>query len=127
MHADDATLDRYGRNAFGWSLLMARRLVGAGVSLVQVNLGNNECWDTHQSAFPNLRDFLLPPTDQGVAALIEDLAASGELDSTLIVMAGEFGRTPKISTLAGVRLPGAIIGEPRNRFSSPAEASRGAR
>lgn len=106
VHADDRTLDRYGRNAFGWSLLMARRLVAAGVSLVQVNLGNNESWDTHQAAFPNLKNFLLPPTDQGVAALIEDLVESGELDSTLIVMAGEFGRTPRISTLPGAKFAG---------------------
>ncbi len=104
--ADPSLLDRYGRNAFGWSLLMARRLVAAGVNLVQVNLGNNESWDTHQAAFPNLKDFLLPPTDRGVSALIDDLAASGELDETLIVMAGEFGRTPKISTLPGVKLAG---------------------
>ena len=46
--ADDKTQDRYGRNSFGWSLLMARQLVEAGVSLVQVNLGNNETWDTHE-------------------------------------------------------------------------------
>lgn len=104
--ADDRVLDRYGRHSFGWSLLMARRLVSAGVNLVQVNLGNNESWDTHQSAFPNLREFLLPPTDQAVAALIEDLAETGELDSTLIVMAGEFGRTPRISTIPGAALPG---------------------
>ena len=106
VHADEQTQERYGKNTFGWSLLMARRLVGSGVSLVQVNLGNNECWDTHQAIFPNLKNFLLPPTDRAVAALIEDLDASGELDSTLIVMAGEFGRTPKISTLPGVKLSG---------------------
>lgn len=47
VHADPATQDRYGRNVFGWSLLMARNLVQAGVTLVQVNLGNNETWDTH--------------------------------------------------------------------------------
>jgi hypothetical protein len=91
--------DRYGRNSFGWSLLMAKRLVQAGVNLVQVNLGNNEAWDTHGNAFPNLKDFLLPPMDRGVSALLDDLHAEGLLDSTLIVMAGEFGRTPKISTL----------------------------
>ena len=51
-----SVLDRYGRNAFGWSLLMARRLVEAGVNLVQVNLGNNETWDTHGNAFPHLKD-----------------------------------------------------------------------
>ncbi|MES2788895.1 MAG: DUF1501 domain-containing protein [Planctomycetota bacterium] len=98
--ADDKTQERYGRNSFGWSLLMARRLVEAGVNLVQVNLGNNETWDTHGDAFPRLRDKLLPPTDRALSALMDDLQATGMLDSTLIVMAGEFGRTPKISTLA---------------------------
>jgi len=99
--------DRYGRNAFGWSLLMARRLVEAGVNLVQVNLGNNETWDTHGNAFPHLKDKLFPPTDQALSALLEDLHTSGLLESTLIVMAGEFGRTPKISTLPQFyKLPG---------------------
>src|SRR5690606_38367555 len=68
--ADEKTQERYGRHSFGQSLLMARQLVEAGVSLVQVNLGNNETWDTHQAAFPNLKNFLLPPTDQAVSALI---------------------------------------------------------
>ncbi|MCA8994300.1 MAG: DUF1501 domain-containing protein [Planctomycetaceae bacterium] len=92
-------LQRYGDNSFGWSLLMARRLVSAGVNLVQVNLGNNETWDTHGNAFPNLKDLLLPPMDRAVSALLDDLEESGELENTLIVMAGEFGRTPKISLL----------------------------
>jgi uncharacterized protein (DUF1501 family) len=92
-------LDRYGRNAFGWSLLMAARLVEAGVNLVQVNLGNNETWDTHGNAFPHLKDKLLPPTDRALSALVLDLEQRGLLDSTLIVAAGEFGRTPKVSTL----------------------------
>jgi uncharacterized protein (DUF1501 family) len=104
--ADPRVQDRYGRNQFGWSLLMARRLVEAGVGLVQVNLGNNETWDTHQAAFPNLKNFLFPPTDRAVSALLDDLHESGLLDSTLVVMAGEFGRTPRISTLPGVKLPG---------------------
>jgi hypothetical protein len=104
--ADAATLDRYGRDLFGYSLLMAGRLVEAGVSLVQVNLGNNETWDTHQGIFPNLKEHLLPPLDRALSALLDDLHERGLLDSTLIVMAGEFGRTPRISTLAGVRLPG---------------------
>jgi hypothetical protein len=104
--ADPKWLDRYGRNSFGWSLLMARRLVEAGVSLVQVNLGNNESWDTHQSAFPNLKNYLLPPMDRAVSALIDDLDASGLLEETLIVMGSEFGRTPRISTLPGAKLPG---------------------
>lgn len=100
-------LERYGRNAFGWSLLMARRLVEAGVRLVQVNLGNNETWDTHGNAFPHLREFLFPPTDRAVSALMDDLHESGLLDSTLIVMAGEFGRTPRISHLPqAYKLPG---------------------
>lgn len=105
--ADAAIQDRYGRNAFGWSCLMARRLVKAGVGLVQVNLGNNESWDTHGNAFPILRDYLYPPTDRAVSALLDDLAETGELESTLIVMAGEFGRTPKVSHLPEhYKLPG---------------------
>jgi hypothetical protein len=109
VHAADPRLqDRYGRNSFGWSLLMARQLVEAGVSLVQVNLGNNESWDTHEAAFRNLREFLLPPTDRAVSALVEDLADRGLLEDTLIVMAGEFGRTPKVFTFTGAetKLPG---------------------
>ena len=97
------TLDRYGRNSFGWSLLMARRMLETGVSLVQVNLGNNESWDTHQNAWPSLKNYLLPPMDRAVSALLDDLEASGLLDETLVVMAGEFGRTPKISTLKGAK------------------------
>ncbi len=105
--AEPAIQDRYGRNSFGWSCLMARRLVKAGVGLVQVNLGNNEVWDTHGNAFPNLKNFLYPPTDKAVSALLDDLAETGELDSTMIVMAGEFGRTPKVSHLpAHYSLPG---------------------
>ena len=99
VNADPATLDRYGRHAFGWSLLMARRLVEAGVNLVQVNLGNNETWDTHGNIFPHLKDKLLPPTDQALSALLDDLNATGQLDETMIVMAGEFGRTPRVSHL----------------------------
>jgi hypothetical protein len=99
LSADAKVLDRYGRNTFGWSLLLARRLVEAGVNLVQVNLGNNETWDTHGNAFPHLKNLLLPPLDRSVSALIDDLHEHGLLDSTLIVMAGEFGRTPKIFRL----------------------------
>jgi hypothetical protein len=103
----DAVQERYGKNSFGWSLLMARRLVEAGVNLVQVNLGNNETWDTHGNAFPHLKDKLFPPTDRALSALLDDLHENGLLDSTLIVMAGEFGRTPKISTLPQFyKLPG---------------------
>jgi hypothetical protein len=98
--ADDRVQERYGRNSFGWSLLMAYRLVEAGVKLVQVNLGNNETWDTHGDAFPRLKDKLFPPTDRALSALLDDLHDSGLLGSTMVVMAGEFGRTPRISTLA---------------------------
>jgi hypothetical protein len=94
--ADEASQVRYGKNSFGWSLLMAARLVEAGVSLVQVNLGNNETWDTHGNAFPNLKNFLYPPFDRALSALLDDLSERGLLDDTLVVVAGEFGRTPKI-------------------------------
>ncbi len=105
--ADEPTLARYGKHSFGWSLLMAKRLVSSGVSMVQVNLGNNETWDTHGNAFPHLKDYLFPPTDQAVSALLDDLHAEGLLDSTLVVMAGEFGRTPRISGLPQhYKLPG---------------------
>ncbi len=105
--AGEDVLDRYGRNAFGWSLLMARRLVEAGVNLVQVNLGNNETWDTHGNAFPHLKNYLFPPTDRALSALLDDLQQRGLLDSTLVVMAGEFGRTPRISQLPQFyKLPG---------------------
>src|SRR5262249_42906665 len=61
---------------------------------------NNETWDTHGDIFPRLRDKLFPPTDRALGALIDDLVSAGLLDSTLIVMGGEFGRTPRLSTLA---------------------------
>jgi len=99
--ADPATLARYGKNKFGLSLLMARRLVEAGVNLVQVNLGKNSSWDTHRRNFPNLRDNLFPHFDRAVSGLLEDLAESGRLDSTLVVVTGEFGRTPKINVDGG--------------------------
>ena len=101
-----ATLDRYGRNLFGWSLVLARRLVEACVGLVQVNLGPTSTWDTHGNAFPNLKDRLLPPMDRAVSALLDDLADRGLLDDTLVVMAGEFGRTPRISKGPTYQTPG---------------------
>src|SRR5439155_24230395 len=77
--ADPRTLARYGRNKFGLSLLMAYRLVEAGVNLVQVNLGKNSSWDTHRRNFVNLRDNLFPYFDRSVSALLDDLARSGLL------------------------------------------------
>ena len=99
-NADEATQLRYGRNSFGWSLLMAFRLVESGVNLVQVNLGSNETWDNHGDIFHRLKNKLFPPTDHALCALLDDLQSSGLLDSTLVVMAGEFGRTPKLSLLS---------------------------
>ncbi len=104
--ANAKTQARYGANSFGWSLLMAYRLINAGVNLVQVNLGNNETWDTHGDAFPRLKDKLFPPTDQALSALLDDLQESGLLEETLIVMAGEFGRTPQLSTHEAFHGPG---------------------
>jgi hypothetical protein len=98
--------DRYGRHAFGQSLLLARRLVQAGVSVVQANMGIVQNWDTHADNFGKLRRELLPALDQGVAALIDDLEATGLLDETMVVMLGEFGRTPRISSIS----PGAVPG-----------------
>lgn len=98
--ADPGTLQKYGDNSFGWSLLMARRLIETGVNMVQVNLGNFGSWDLHGNNFPCLKNFLFPPTDLAVSALLDDLQASGLLDSTLVIMAGEFGRTPRISHIA---------------------------
>ena len=101
----DVVQDRYGRNKFGWSLLLTRRLLEAGVNMIQVSLGRNGTWDLHRRAFPLLKDFLLPPMDLAVSAFLEDLQQSGLLDETLVVMCGEFGRTPRLSSPPG-RRPG---------------------
>jgi uncharacterized protein DUF1501 len=101
-----ATRDRYGRHRLGQSLLLARRLVQAGVPVVQVNMGIVQTWDTHTENFSRLKSSLLPPLDQGVAALLDDLSALGLLDETLVMMLGEFGRTPKISTMPGAKSAG---------------------
>lgn len=98
-------LDAYGRNLFGSSMLLARRLVQVGVRMVQVNLGRGSTWDQHGDLFPALGR-LLPPFDQSLSALLDDLRNHGMLDSTLVVVAGEFGRTPKISKLSVYQRPG---------------------
>ena len=69
----DRTRERYGRHLFGQSLLLARRLVQAGVPVVQANMGHVQNWDNHGDIFATLKDRLLPPLDQGVAALLDDL------------------------------------------------------
>ena len=95
------TRDRYGRHAFGQSLLLARRLVEAGMPVVQANMGSMNNWDTHGSNFTQLKDRLLPPFDQGLSALLTDLDDRQLLDETLVVCVGEFGRTPQINPTAG--------------------------
>ena len=98
---DPRLRDRYGRHMYGQSLLLARRLVEVGVPIVQVNMGRVQTWDTHSANFKSLKDRLLPPTDRGVAALLDDLAARGLLDETLVIVTGEFGRTPRIGKSTG--------------------------
>ncbi len=97
----DAARERYGRNTTGQSLLLARRLVEAGVPMVQANIGRVQNWDNHGDIFRTLRDRLLPPLDRGVAALLDDLHSLGLIDETLVMMLGEFGRTPKINPARG--------------------------
>ena len=97
----DKVRDRYGRNTTGQSLLLARRLLQVGVPIVQANIGRVQTWDNHSNLFPTLKNRLLPPLDQGVAALLDDLESSGRLDDTLVMMLGEFGRTPKINKSKG--------------------------
>jgi len=98
--------DHYGRNQFGQSLLLARRLVQAGVPIVQANMGIVQTWDTHVDNWGRLKTRLLPWLDQGLAALIDDLEASGLNDQVFVAALGEFGRTPKISNLPGETIPG---------------------
>jgi hypothetical protein len=102
------TRERYGHNRFGQSVLLARRLVESGVSLVQVNWtrgGADEdiapAWDTHAKNTDRLKNHLMPPMDQAYSALLEDLADRGMLDETLVVWIGEFGRSPKINPSGG--------------------------
>lgn len=103
---DPRLVDRYGRHSFGRSLLIARRLVEAGVPVVQATMGIVQTWDTHVANFPRLREGLLPPLDRAVSTLLDDLGTRGLLDETLVVMLGEFGRTPRIAPLS----PGAVPG-----------------
>ena len=101
--AEDPVLrDRYGRTPYGQSVLLARRLVEAGVRFVTVYYSPGIVgWDTHEQNFKLLRESLLPATEQTLPTLIHDLEARGLLDETLVVWTGEFGRTPKINKNAG--------------------------
>ncbi|HEX3152488.1 MAG TPA: DUF1501 domain-containing protein [Gemmataceae bacterium] len=102
----DRIRDRYGRNQFGQSLLLARRLVQAGVPIVQANMGIVQTWDTHVDNWGRLKTRLLPWLDRGLAALIDDLESEGQLANTFVAALGEFGRTPKVSNLPGEKIPG---------------------
>jgi hypothetical protein len=99
--------DRYGRHIFGQSVLLARRLVEAGVRLVQVNWvrhdngSGGQGYDSHRDHLEWCRQELLPPTDAACAALLQDLADRGMLDETLVLVLGEFGRTPRFNREGG--------------------------
>jgi hypothetical protein len=139
-----ASRDRYGRGKFGQSVLLGRRLIEAGVRLVQVNwprepgdtAAGNPLWDTHQDNAGRLKNVLCPQFDIAYSALLDDLEARGLLDETLVVVMGEFGRTPTINAaggrdhwgsvfsvaLAGAGVPGGgVIGASDARGGMPAD------
>ena len=100
---DPRLRDRYGRNVVGQSTLLGRRIIEAGVPFVTVyspvaNV-DDPSWDTHQNNFPRLRNELLPPADQALSTLLQDMHDRGLLEETLVVWAGEFGRTPEIGVI----------------------------
>lgn len=97
MQEPEEVRERYGANNFGRGCLMARRLVEAGVPFVEVNLGG---WDNHQNIFPTLEN-KLPQLDQGMSALLEELAERGILQDTAVIWMGEFSRTPNINGNGG--------------------------
>ena len=96
----DVQRERYGRGSFGQGCLMARRLVEAGVRFVEVMMGEGVGWDTHRDNFPRTRALSLE-ADVGMAALLEDLQERGQLDSTLVIWMGEFGRSPQTTSGGG--------------------------
>ena len=99
IHTEDPRLrDRYGRNSLGQGCLLARRLIEAGVRFVTVTDGG---WDTHQNHFKSMKDRLLPRLDGAVSSLLQDLSDRGQLDSTMVVVLSDFGRTPKVNPSAG--------------------------
>ncbi|MBC7818436.1 MAG: DUF1501 domain-containing protein [Planctomycetaceae bacterium] len=95
------TRQRYGSNKFGQRALMARRLAEAGVPFTLVNLADNQDWDTHVDNFNALKTRLLPLLDRAVATLLDELTERGLLETTLVAVVSEFGRTPKINNNAG--------------------------
>lgn len=106
----DDLRDRYGRTVFGQNLVLARRLVEAGVPFVQINWsgdaedeqqGGDGGWDLHYRLFERMQDRFCPIFDRALTALVDDLAVRGLLDSTLVIAMGEFGRSPEISSIGG--------------------------
>ena len=95
---DPQLREAYGKNKFGQSCLLARRLIEAGVRFVTVTDG---AWDTHQNNFKSLKDRLMPRVDQGLPQLVIDLEDRGLLASTLVVWLTDFGRTPQINAASG--------------------------
>ncbi len=95
---DPRVRDRYGRNSLGQGCLLARRLVEAGVRFVSVTDGG---WDTHQNNFTSLANRGLPRLDAAVSGLLQDLTDRGQLESTLVIVMSDFGRTPKVNPSAG--------------------------
>ena len=98
--------DRYGMKPFGQSVLLARRLLEAGVPLVTVywhrdQPGVDTTWDTHSNNFNQLKDRLVPQVDQPISQLLDDLKQRGMLDDTLVIWNSEFGRTPKVNARSG--------------------------
>ena len=111
----DGIRNRYGREEWGQGFLVARRLVEAGVRMVQVNLRG---WDTHQNAFRDLKGKLLPSIDYCLSGFLDDLEQRGLLDETLVVMCGEMGRTPRISpiTAGGRNASGEVFTPGRHHW-----------
>jgi hypothetical protein len=98
-----AVRDRYGRNIYGQSVLLARRLIEAGTRVACISWAPdaNATWDTHGGNFTKLKNELLPQLDAAVASLLGDLDERGLLQRTLVAVMGEFGRTPKVNNNAG--------------------------
>ena len=102
------TRDAYGRNIYGQSVLLARRLIEAGTRVVSVAWAPdaNATWDTHWDHVNRLKNELLPPLDMALGSLLDDLVERGMFERTLVVVMGEFGRAPKITPVPGYPLPG---------------------
>jgi membrane-anchored protein YejM (alkaline phosphatase superfamily) len=93
--------ERYGNCRVGQETILGRRLSEAGVPFTLINFSINQDWDTHTNGFKSLKETRLPEFDQAISALLDDLQDRGRLDSTLVAVITEFGRTPKINATAG--------------------------